>query len=148
MAFWTHKGPHLGLLWLRVLMGLGIAWHGYGKAFGGWMAKFAQGVAEMGLPLPEVFAWAAALSELLGGLLIALGLGTRIAAGFVFLTMSVALFIRHAADPFHVKELAFLYWTMAAALLLTGPGRFSLDGLCCLGRVRRQAGPPEGGSRS
>ncbi|MBI4341234.1 MAG: DoxX family protein, partial [Candidatus Omnitrophica bacterium] len=110
----------LGLLWLRILMGAGIAYHGYGKIFGGYLEKFAEGIAEMGFPLPMVFAWAAALSEFLGGLCVALGFQTRIAAAFVFATMTVAAFIRHAADPLNVKELALAYWTIAGALILTG----------------------------
>lgn len=122
-----EKFLHVGLLWLRVCMGLGIAYHGYGKVFGGYMDKFAQGVAQMGFPLPHLFAWAAALSEFLGGLLLAVGFGSRIAASFIFFTMSTALFIRHQSDPFSVKELAAAYWTIAGALVLTGPGEWSLD---------------------
>ena len=118
---------NFGLLWLRILMGLGIAYHGYGKVFGGHVQGLAAGVAQMGLPFPEAFAWAAALSEFAGGLFIAAGLGTRIAAFFVFCTMSVAAFMAHAADPFKVKELALAYWTMAGALMMTGGGKFSLD---------------------
>lgn len=116
----------VGLLWLR-LMGIGIATHGTQKIFGGHMAQFAEGVAQIGFPVPIVFAWAAALSEFLGGILIALGLGTRLAALAVFMTMSVAAFIHHASDPFHVKELALAYWTMAGTLVWLGGGGFSLD---------------------
>jgi putative oxidoreductase len=117
----------VGLLWLRVLMGIGIAHHGYGKVFGGHMDQFAQGVAQMGLPLPMVFAWAAALSEFLGGILVAVGFQTRVAAFFVFCTMSAAVFLHHAHDALAVKELALAYWTMAGALALTGGGSYSLD---------------------
>ena len=46
----------LGLLWLRILVGAGIAYHGYGKIFGGMMERFTQGVTQMGFPAPEVFA--------------------------------------------------------------------------------------------
>jgi len=118
-----------GLLWLRVLAGLGIASHGWQKIAGGFMPKFIAGVAAMGFPMPEVFAWAAALSELVGGMLLVLGLGTRVAALSVFVTMSVAAFIRHAADPMKVKELAFAYWAISGALLLMGGGRYSLGAL-------------------
>ena len=45
-----------GLLWIRVMMGSGIAYHGYGKIFGGRMARFTEGVAQMGFPLPALFA--------------------------------------------------------------------------------------------
>ena len=125
MSNGTTRLTDVGLLWLRLLMGLGIASHGYQKLFGGMMAGFTQGVAQMGFPAPQVFAWAAALSEFAGGLCLALGLGTRVAAGFVFLTMTTAVFVHHAADPFHVKELALAYWTMAGVLIFTGPGVMS-----------------------
>ena len=117
----------LGLLWLRVLMGVGIAHHGYGKIFGGGIEGFAQGVAKLGFPMPIVFAWLSALAEFVGGILVAVGFQTRIAAFFVFFNMSVAVFMQHAADPLKVKELALCYWAMAGALILTGAGKFSLD---------------------
>ncbi len=119
----------LGLLWLRVLAGAGIAYHGYGKIFGGMIPKFAEGVAALGFPMPLFFAWAAALSEFLGGICILSGLGTRYGAFFVFATMSVAAFLQHRADPLQVKELALAYWTVAGTLMLTGAGKFSVGRL-------------------
>jgi len=116
-----------GLLWLRLLAGSGIAYHGYGKVFGGHVERLTEGVAAMGFPMPAFFALAAALSEFAGGLLLIAGLGTRYAAGFIFVTMSVAAFMAHAADPFQKKELALAYWTIAGALVMTGGGRWSLD---------------------
>ncbi len=117
----------IGLLWLRVLTGLGIANHGFGKVFGGNISQFAEGVAEMGFPFAIFFAWMAASTEFFGGLFIASGLGTRIAAGFLFINMGVAAFIRHAPDPFGRKELALAYWAMAGAIILLGAGKWSLD---------------------
>ncbi|MBI2190998.1 MAG: DoxX family protein [Planctomycetes bacterium] len=127
MDSWRAKGLAVGLLWLRVLMGLGMAYHGSGKVFGGQMDGFIRGVSSMGFPLPGLFAWAAALSEFLGGLLIVMGLATRPAALFVLVTMAVAALVRHASDPFQVKELALAYAAMAGALVLTGPGPIALD---------------------
>lgn len=121
----------LGLLWLRVIAGAGMAYHGYGKVFGGVADKMVEGVANMGFPMPVVFAWAAALSEFAGGILLILGLGTRFAAFFIFVTMAVAAFKVHGADPLQVKELALAYWTVAGALMLTGAGRFSIDSFFC-----------------
>ena len=119
----------LGLLWLRVMCGAGIAMHGYQKIFGGNMPAFIQRVGEMGFPLPEVFAWLAAGSEFAGGLLLVLGLATRLAAFFVFLTMTVAAFVAHAGDPISARELALAYFAMSACLALTGAGSISLDAL-------------------
>jgi len=120
---------HYGLLWLRLLMGAGIASHGYGKLFGGSIDMFAQGVAEMGFPLPHLSAYLAAGSEFFGGIFIALGFATRPAALAVFGTMAVAAFIKHALDVFAVKELALAYLTMAGTLIFTGGGRISIDAI-------------------
>ncbi len=127
----SDKLRDFGLLVLRLGFGLGIAYHGYGKIFGGRMEKFIGGVAELGFPAPEFFAWAAASSEFAGGLLIAAGLFTRPAAYFVAVTMLVAAFGRHAADPFERKELALAFLFASLAIALTGPGRFALDCLFC-----------------
>ena len=124
-----EKAVPIGLLWLRVLTGLGIMTHGYGKVFGGNISGFAEGVAEMGFPLPLFFAWMAALTEFFGGLFIALGLGTRISAAFLFINMAVAAFIAHASDPFSDKEMALAYWVAAGAILFLGAGKWSLDRL-------------------
>ena len=116
----------IGLAWLRILVGIGATTHGFGKIFGGQMDGFALMVGQLGFPLPFVFAWAAALSEFLGGICLIMGIGTRLAAGFVFFTMSVALFLHHRRDTFHMKELAYLYWTTTGALVMLGSGRYSL----------------------
>ncbi len=119
----------LGLLILRVLMGLGIASHGYSLVFGGGVRGLVESTREMGFPLPAFFAWMAALSQFFGGLLIAAGLATRVASFFVFCTMGVAVFLFHAGDPFGRKELALAYCTVSLALMFTGPGPYSLDKL-------------------
>ena len=118
-----------GLLLLRVLTGLGMAYHGYGKVFGGQITQLTEGVTAMGFPFPVAFAWLAALSEFAGGLFLAVGFATRFAAFFIFVTMSVAAFKVHAADPLQVKELALAYWTISFAILFTGPGNYSVDRL-------------------
>ena len=122
----SPQGADAALLVLRLAFGLGIALgHGLGKI--GNLGGFIGNVARQGVPLPEVLGPAAALSELVGGILLAIGLFTRPAAVFVLATMLVAGFHIHAADPFPKKELAFAYAFVSIALLLAGPGRFSLD---------------------
>lgn len=142
------------LLLLR-LGGLGLALaHGYGKVTAlatGQGDGFIAGVGSLGFPLPALFAWAAALGEFLGGLLVALGLGTRLAAAFAGFTMLVAGFVRHRAlqhllvatgamsvpddtlRSWGNPELALVYLLVFSALVLAGGGRFSLDHL----RARR-----------
>ena len=119
---------NVGLLVLRVFSGLFMAiGHGLGKIPAS--DKFIAAIGQMGFPFPAFFAWSAGLAELLGGLLIALGLLTRPAALFLGFTMFVAAFVRHATDPFLIKEKALLYLVICLCIFCTGGGRFSFDHL-------------------
>jgi putative oxidoreductase len=62
-------------------------------------------------------------------LLIMLGFKTRWATIPLVITMLVAAFYAHAADPFGKKELSLLFFTLFLSILISGGGRFSLDGL-------------------
>jgi len=118
----------VGLLGLRVFAGLSIMYaHGLQKFPPS--ARFIEGTAEMGFPIPVLFAWAAALSEVVGGVLLALGLATRPAAFFIMCTVGTAAFVRHAADPYRMKELPLLFLATAFMFLCVGAGRFALDRL-------------------
>jgi putative oxidoreductase len=99
-------------------------------------ARFLSGVEEMGFPAPALIGWAAALTESVGGALIAVGLLTRPAALSVLFTMLVAAFLREG-PTFADKEKALLYGAVALLLLLTGAGRYSLDAA-----LRRRRRPP------
>ena len=44
-------------------------------------------------------------------------------------TMCIALFVIHANDPLGVKELSMMYLAIFALLYITGPGRYSIDGI-------------------
>lgn len=125
-----YKGVavNLGLLIGRLGFGLMLALlHGFGKlppAEG-----FIGGVASLGFPAPVLFAWAAALAEFGGSLLVAVGFLTRPAALTVAITMAVAALMMHGADPLAKKELALVYLCFGLIYLFTGAGRFSIDGL-------------------
>jgi len=120
----------VGLGFLR-LAGIGLAYAGYQKVFGGDMSGFADVVGKIGFPVPVVFAWAAALSELVGGTLLVLGLFTRIAAAFAATTMFVAAFIATSSLAFDEphRELALCFLVITLALACVGPGKWSIDGL-------------------
>lgn len=137
----------IGLALARIGLGAFLAiGHGYGKIFAadgsfGPSEQFVGGVAAMGFPMPIVFAWMAALTEFLGGTLLALGLFTRPIALALAFNMAVAAFVAHAADPFFTtggrsKEFALLYFIPFVMFFFTGAGRFAIDAL-----LRGRKGP-------
>jgi putative oxidoreductase len=88
---------------------------------------FVESIKALGFPAPELFAWAAGLSELLGGICIAVGLGTRINSIILTITMAVAVFARHHGHPFYIKEIAAIYLACAVFFAFSGAGKYSLD---------------------
>lgn len=124
----ADRARDLGLLILRVSSGgTMLLGHGMGK-----LTTFSERAASF--PDPIGIGSTASLSlavfgEVVCALLVALGLGTRLAAVPAAITMLVAAFVIHGADPFAKKELALLYAAPFVTLILTGGGRFSLDHL-------------------
>jgi len=67
-------------------------------------------------------------AEVFCAIAVLLGFLTRLAAIPLIITMCVAVHF-HAGQPFAAKELALLYLTFYTAILITGPGRYSIDRL-------------------
>jgi len=128
LAASTPSMQDLGLALVRVGFGLSLALaHGLGKL--SHPDQFVNGLTQGGFPAPALLGWVAILSEFAGGLLLALGLFARPAAALVIGTLGVAAFHVHGADPFQKKELALAYTIVGLAVLIAGPGRFSIDAL-------------------
>jgi putative oxidoreductase len=130
----TLTSTDAALLPLRVFSGVALALaHGLGKLPPS--ARFIETVGGLGFPAPIVFAYAAGVAEFFGGLLLAVGFLTRPASALILVTMLVAAFGRHAADPFTGKEKALLFAFVALAFLIAGAGRYSLD--AAMGKRRK-----------
>lgn len=116
----------LGLLILRLGAGALMLTHGTPKLlklFGSEEIAFADPLGiGMGITLALVV-----FAEFICSILVILGLGTRLAAIPLIVTMFTAAFIIHAADPFQRKEMAILYLLIFTVLLITGGGKHSLD---------------------
>jgi putative oxidoreductase len=124
----------VGLLLLRVFAGLALAFlHGIGKVPPG--EGFVGHVGELGFPVSELaWAWAAALAEFGGGLLLAIGLLTRPVAAFVAVHFALVVLVAHAGDPIADRELPLFFFFSALLFALTGGGRYAVDAL-----LRRRA---------
>src|SRR2546430_13521539 len=127
----------IALLILRIVVGLTLAAHGAQKVLG-WFGGpriegFAKGLGSMGIKPARLWAWVAGLSELVGGLLIALGLlwpaGPAVAVG----AMLVAIITVHWAKGFfNTKggiEFPLVMLGSCLAMALGGPGAYALDHL-------------------
>ncbi|GHC55739.1 DoxX family protein [Streptomyces cinnamoneus] len=129
----ADTGVSLGLLLLRLMLGIIMVGHGTQKLFGWFdgpgIDGVAKGFAALGYPAPKAMAVIAGLSETLGGLGLALGLLTPLAAAAVLGTMVNALGVTWDGGFFLPKgvEFTLLVALSATALALTGPGRYSVD---------------------
>ena len=114
--------PVLGIF--RIIIGLLFALHGTAKLFG-WPATNSGAV-----PFGTWPYWWAGLIELLVGLLVALGLFTRLAALLGSGTMAYAYFTAHQPDGLlpikNGGELAVLFCFAFLLIALTGPGAFAV----------------------
>ena len=61
-------------------------------------------------------------AELFCALCVAFGIQVRLACLPIVITMAVACFVYHAADPFSVKELSFLFLIAFSSLMMSGGG--------------------------
>ena len=117
---------NIGLTLLRIFTGVALMMaHGIGKLPP--PEGLINRAGEFGFPIPTLFAWAAGLSEFVGGAFLALGFLTRVSSFFIVCTMLTALIGVHRADPFQKQELAFLYFFIALAFMLKGAGDWSID---------------------
>lgn len=129
---------------MRLVIGYGFMAHGYAKLSRG-PETFAVVLHTLGVPAPELAAWAATLTELIGGAAVMLGLlipWVSIPMVFVLLTALVTVHLPYGF--FSVKfaevtetgikfgsvgyEIVLLYLAGLAALGFGGPGELSLDG--------------------
>ena len=116
------------LLLLRIGLGLMMLAHGLPKMeqlFSGQPVQFASvwGMsAELSLGM-------AVFAEVACSILILIGLGTRLAAIPLIITMIVAVFVIHGDDPFAKYEMGLHYLLGYMVILFAGAGRYSIDAL-------------------
>lgn len=137
------KSPAWASLPLRLIVGYGFMEHGYAKLVKGPEA-FASILHALGVPGPHVMAWLTILIELLGGLAVLLGAFLPLISVPIAGVLLVAIFTVHLRYGFSsIKLIAItptganfgppgyecdlLYLACLAALVLAGPGPFSID---------------------
>lgn len=126
-----EKNNDLGLLILRLSIGIMMLMHGVAKLMHG-----TGGIEQMlaGMGLPSFIAYGVYIGEVIAPLFILLGYGTRIAAAVFAFNMIMAVSMAHTGDVFSVNEvggwaieLPGLYFFGALALVFTGEGKYALS---------------------
>ncbi|OFZ29520.1 MAG: hypothetical protein A2622_07270 [Bdellovibrionales bacterium RIFCSPHIGHO2_01_FULL_40_29] len=121
---------------LRLFMGICFVVHGLGKlgVVGiGNMAGFESWLGSLGLPFPRFQARAAMAFEISGGIMMTIGLFTRIGAVMCLTTMIVAALVGHKGGGYLItnnppgNEYAINLGVVLVAMILIGPGIYSLD---------------------
>lgn len=127
----TKSTQDWGLLVLRIAVGVVFAIHGAQKLWMFGIDGTAGFLGSLGIPLPQIAAIVVILVELVGGLALLIGLGTRYVAALLAVNMAVALVTVHLANGFFIDGggVEFVLVLLAAALffVLNGGGNFAVD---------------------
>jgi len=145
----SHLTPNVPTSWyaipLRLIVGYGFMEHGYAKLARG-PESFAHILAALGVPMPELAAWATIVVELFGGLAVLLGALIPLASIPMIAVLIVAIVTVHlpngfssiklqsvTADGAHFgqpgSETDLLYVAALIALVIGGSGPLALDRL-------------------
>ncbi len=127
----------IGLVLIRLVFGVLMAAHGSQKLFAWFGGYGLTGTGtffeQLGFRPGRLFAAAAGWTEVLGGVLVAVGLGGPIGPALVVSVMIVAVVSVHWGHGLFAAtngiEVPLLYAAGAAALAFTGSGRYSVDAL-------------------
>jgi putative oxidoreductase len=120
----NSRAADWGLVPLRLVVGLVFVVHGAQKLFVFGLGGAAGFMAKVGIPLPFVAAVVVMAVEILGGLALILGLGTRVAAALLAFEMLVAILTVRLKMGFvggYEFELTLLAASLSLALLGAGP---------------------------
>lgn len=120
-------GSDLAALLLRLIFGGMFIYFGYGKiaAYDDILPMF-EGYLGMS---PKLSFHMVIFAEFGCGILVALGLLTRLSVIPIFITMIVAFFVAHADDPFTAKHSSFEFMLYSVVVFVLGSGKYSIDAL-------------------
>lgn len=117
-----------GILILRIAIAAFMLVHGLPKLSMLLSGDQVQFPPVFGLS-PELSLGLAVFAEVFCSILILIGFGTRLATIPLIITMLVAVFYIHAADPFAKQEMGLHYLLAYVLLLISGSGKYSVDNI-------------------
>jgi putative oxidoreductase len=135
MSKWLNSLQPWGAFLLRLVLGVAMVYHGYGKVIpaGGFhggntfSALDHHGHYVVSLGLPYWLGYVSALTEFVGGLLVLFGLFTRFAAFMIAGNMLVALLLVNRHHGYSGSEYSLALFVIAIMLVFFGTGALALD---------------------
>lgn len=121
-----HSCAEWGILVLRITVAAILMYNGYPKLFGNTAAELAFFESTV-LPMPSILMLVAGVMELVGGLLLLLGLKTRILAWYFVFQFAVIILFVQLKHGFLAMQLDLAVLAMVYALSSIGGGAYSLD---------------------
>jgi putative oxidoreductase len=126
MSKWLNSLQPWGALMMRLLLSATMIYHGYDKVIPhGALNHYTHYITT--LHLPYWLGYVSAFTELVGGLLLLLGLLTRLAAALVAINMYVAFFTVGIHQSFGIYTYILALAVIATMLLFYGAGALALD---------------------
>lgn len=120
-----------GIAVIRIVVGVIFVMHGWQKLSWGFQ-HVAEFLGSLHIPLPALAAVVLTLVEMLGGIMLILGVLTRYVAALLAIDMLVAIIAYHAKNGFFAPqgiEFPLLLLAANVNLILTGAGALSLSAL-------------------
>jgi putative oxidoreductase len=121
------------LLITRVAVGVVFVAHGWQKFTEWGLSGTGAAFDQMGVPLPTVSAWFAAIVELVGGVALIAGIAVPVVGLLLALDMIGAFLIVHISNGLFVSgngyELVLALASTAVLFVVVGGGRYSVDRL-------------------
>ena len=116
-----------GLALIRIIVGGFLIYHGWEMFDTPAMDEYFKWDMFKDSPAAKFFVYGGKLAELLSGILLVLGLFTRIASIIIICTLSyIAFFVGHG-KIWYEDQYPFLFVVIGFIFFFTGPGSFSLD---------------------
>lgn len=133
----TGSNNNISMTILRIIVGIIFIAHGSQKLFGLFGGYGLEGTGQfmvsIGLQPGYLMALLAGLGEFVGGLLVLVGLFTRLGSLLLIAVSLVAMFVVHIHNGFFMSGNGFEYiltlLTVSIVLLIEGSGKYSIDNI-------------------